>query len=303
MIIKNAYKNVTWIDITSPSKDEIREITNTYRLDKEVADELLAPTDHPRVERHRSYIYTILHFPAFKHSHGSNRNQEVNFIIGQNFLITVRYDMIDPIHKFTKVFEVNSLLDHHQNMHTGFVLFHMLQKLYRSLEHELDYINDHLEEIEQKIFSGHEREMVSALSGVNRNALLMKHTLRLHEDILVTLGKALHELFGDSYKEYVEQIQLDYQHIMATLEAHREVLQGLYETNMSLLSTKQNEIMKILTIMAFVTFPLSLIAGVFGMNTKFMPLVGGPNDFWLVISIMLILTVLFFLYFRYKRWL
>jgi magnesium transporter len=69
-----------------------------------------------------------------------------------------------------------------------------------------------------------------------------------------------------------------------------------------MLSTKQNEIMKIFTILAFVTLPLSLIAAVFGMNTTFIPIVGLPNDFWIIIGIMIITSLAMFAYFKYKKW-
>ena len=60
--------------------------------------------------------------------------------------------------------------------------------------------------------------------------------------------------------------------------------------------------MKILTIMAFVTFPLSLIAAIFGMNTVYIPIIGTPGDFWIVMGIMGFATFLMFLYFKRKKW-
>jgi magnesium transporter len=79
-------------------------------------------------------------------------------------------------------------------------------------------------------------------------------------------------------------------------------LSELRETNNSLLSTKQNEVMKIFTILAFVTFPLSLVASIFGMNTKYIPIVGHQYDFWIVMGMMTFATILMFIYFKYKRW-
>ena len=60
-------------------------------------------------------------------------------------------------------------------------------------------------------------------------------------------------------------------------------------------------VMKTLTIMALVTFPLSLIAAIFGMNTRILPIVGKPNDFWIIMGIMLILKFVMFIYFKIRR--
>jgi len=95
----------------------------------------------------------------------------------------------------------------------------------------------------------------------------------------------------------------EYEHVRHALMNARELLAELRTTNDSLLYAKQNEVMKTLTIMAFVTFPLTLLAGIFGMNTAYTPLVGRSYDFWIVIGIMLALTVLFFSFFKYRKWL
>lgn len=304
MIIKNAYKNLVWIDISTPDKDEIREIAEEYNISPAVADELLAPTESPRVEYYGDYVYAILHFPAFKHSHNDDPEQEVNFILGKDFLITVRYDEIDPLHKFAKIFEVNTILDKQEaDVHSGYVFLHMLRKLYISLRHEIEFINDTLDEIEEKMYQGLEKEMVFELSYVNRGILRLKQTINPHAEMLDELSEVLEDLFDKEFKLRFSDVWHEYSRVRSYVDDSREELNELRETNNSLLNTKQNEIMKVLTIMAFVTFPLSLLASIFGMNTATLPIVGEKGDFWIIVGIMVILTALFFLYFRYKRWL
>ena len=80
-----------------------------------------------------------------------------------------------------------------------------------------------------------------------------------------------------------------------------ETLEELRNTNSALLTTKQNEIMKLFTILAFITFPLTLFTSMFGMNTIATPIVGGTNDFWMILGIMGVVSIGFFAYFKYKR--
>jgi magnesium transporter len=109
-------------------------------------------------------------------------------------------------------------------------------------------------------------------------------------------------LFGESFEPYLTELFHHYQYLARRTASLGASLQELRDTNDSLLSTKQNEIMKALTVMAFVTYPLALIAAVFGMNTAHTPLVGHPLDFWLVVAIMITAAAIFFAYFKYKRW-
>ena len=80
------------------------------------------------------------------------------------------------------------------------------------------------------------------------------------------------------------------------------MLDELRETNNSILTTKQNEIMKTLTILAFIVVPLATLSQIFGMNVTHTPLVGLPYDFWIIIGIMLGLALAMFGYFKYKKW-
>lgn len=304
MVTRYTHKQLTWVDLESPTQEEVRSIMGEFHLNPLVAEELLSPTLKPKVETYDNCIYLILHFPASKHSHGENKNQEVDFIIGKNFLITTRYDTIDPIHKFSKVFEVNSILDRSDmGQHAGYLFFYMIQKLYRALSHELEYIETSIDYIEEQIFNSRERDMVMELSRVSRKLLDFKQALSAHKDTLGSFEFAGKQFFGDAFSYHLRTIIGEYYKVENSVRFHLETAAELRETNNSLLSTKQNEIMKVLTVMAFVTFPLTMIAAIFGMNTKILPIVGQPNDFWIIIAIMVTIAVLFFLFFKYKKWL
>ena len=81
------------------------------------------------------------------------------------------------------------------------------------------------------------------------------------------------------------------------------VTNELRNTNDSLLATKQNDIVTRLTIMAFATFPLTVITGLFGINAPSLPFMDSPYAFWIIIAIMAASVTLFVSYFRFRKWL
>ena len=304
MISKYKYKKLTWIDLESPTQDEVKSVMKEYDIHPLVANELLSPTLKPKVDLYDNFIYLILHFPAYQHSHGSSTEQEVDFIIGKSFIVTTHYEVIDSLHEFSKVFEVNVIIDKsHIGGHAGFLFFYIIKELYKSLLTELNNIDKSLNNVEELIFEGKEKEMVQELSLINRDLLNFKQAIRLHGDVLLSLEAAGEQFFGQKFSYYLRAITGEYNKIASQLEGNHETLSELRKTNDSLLSTKQNEIMKILTTMAFVTFPLTLIAGIFGMNTVDMPIIGTHGDFLKVMGIMLFGTFLMFLFFKHKKWL
>lgn len=274
----------------------------TYKLDPLVADELLAPTLKPKVDLYPGYIYLILHFPAFRHTH-EQENQEVDFVLGKDFLITTRYENIDPLHKFSKIFEVNSILDRSDiGTHAGFLFFYMVRKLYKAVQHELDYMDDRLGTAEKRLFDGQENAMVPELSRLSRTLLMFKQALRAHHDVLESFDIAARNFFGQEFSYHLKAIQGAYFRVQNAIESNVETLNELRATNDSLLSAKQNATTQTLTAIALYALPLTFVVSLFGVNADHMPIVGETNGFWILLMLLGALSLLMFALFRYKRW-
>jgi magnesium transporter len=297
------HQGLLWVDLESPTRDETLRVAAEFNIESFIAEELLLPSSKPRVEFHRDYAYVVLHFPALRHSH-KTREQEVDFVIGRNFVITARYDMIDPLHKFSKVFEVNSLLGKDTlGEHAGFLFFYMLKKLYRAVEHEEEYVREELRLIEDHIFAEHEVEMVSALSRSARDLLSLRQTIEPHRDILHEIETGGAAFWGEEFRPYLRTLSNEYYRVHNHIMRSTESLHELRETNNSLLTTKQNETMRTLTIMAFLTFPLSLLVSIFDVQISGNPFNGTPYGFWLILGTVAAAAALMLLYFKHRKWL
>lgn len=303
MISRHTHKKLTWIDLESPTPEEVRSVMEEFKIHQLVANELLSPSARPKVDLYDKFIYIILHFPYFIHGHGKKPEQEVDFIIGKNFLITAHYETIDTLHEFSKVFEVNSIIDKSQiGKHAGFLSFYIIRELYRSLSRELESVNHLMSRVENKIFEGHEKRMVYEISKLSRNMLGFKQSMSAHKDILDSFEAAGKQFFGEDFLYYLKALAGEYYKVANMLEGSVDILAELKDTNDSLLSTKTNETMKVLTVMAFVTLPLSLITQIFGMSYTDLPIISEPGGFWIILAAMLSVATMLFAYFKYKRW-
>ena len=297
-------KKLTWIDLESPTLEEVASIAKRFSIHPLVTEELLQPSLRPKVDVYKNALYLILHFPVFDPVQRTSISREIDFVIGKNFLITVHYEVIDPLYELTKICSVgNELRDKYSGKHAGFLLFHILHQLYDFSLRELGHIQVKIDHIEKQIFQGNERQAFREISLVRRDIINFRRSIRLHEAILKSFLIAGEQFFGADFSPYLNNIIGEYFRVWNWLESTKETAEALQTTNESLLSTKTNEIIKVLTIMAFITFPLTLIGTIFGMNTDYLPIVGLKGDFWIILGIMITGMIIMLVFFKRKRWL
>lgn len=305
MISTYKHKNLTWIDLESPTPDEVKSLMRKYSIHPLVAEELLKPTLRPKVDVYKNFIYLILHFPIFEHDRKTSISYEIDFVIGKNFLITAHYKTITPLYEITKIFEVGSMLgEDHFTKNTGVLVFFIIRQLYEFALRQLDHIQLKIDGIEENMFKDYEQEMVEVISCVRRDVLDFQRSIYSHESILSSLGRAGEKFFGSDFIHYTNNMAGELIRIKSLLENCKATIESLQATNDSLLTDKTNDIMRILTVMAFATFPLMLFAALFGMsNMVSMPIVGAKGDFWIILGMMLIAACAMFFFFKRKKWL
>jgi len=303
MIDKHTYKEATWIDLIEPTAEEIESVITDYNIDSMVAKELLSPSLKHRFEKREEYLYLILHFPAFKQTSTIEESQEVDFIIGKDFIITTHYEQVDALERFSKILEVETILS--KNIGSSgrdLIFFGILNELAKNLSDQLSFIEDWIREVKLQVFNGKEREMVIAISDVSRNLLDFKKITDPYHDALKSLEVHGASLFGADFAFYTRGIIEEFAKAERVIANEMVSLAELRETNNSLLTTKQNEAMKVFTVMALFTFPLTLIVAIFTLPAPFVPLIEEPNGFYAVIAILFSVALFMYSFFKFKKW-
>ncbi len=305
MVTRHEQGRVQWIDLETPTRDELHEVMQEFGIDSRIEEELANVTPYPIAVSASRYVYLTLHFPISATTGGASI-QEIDFLIGRQFLITVRYEPIRPIHNLHRVYEAEELLGMPAKTTTAEIMFErVLRRLYGSLLEEVEEIGRKLERIEQDIFNGKERETVRVISEVNRVLLRFDTTIGRHAESLSSLLAELASpvFFGKGFSERSARIEAERSHVATLIDSYRDVASELRDTNDSLLSSSQNEVMKNLTVVTFIILPLSLVAAVFQMNVADVPLSNDPHAFWIILSLIAITSGLLIIFAKMRRWL
>ncbi|MES2226125.1 MAG: CorA family divalent cation transporter [Patescibacteria group bacterium] len=305
MVTRHESDGIIWTDLESPTREELEDVMTQFDIDGRIEEEIISPTPYPLVVSAPHYQYLILHFPSTD-PRGGARNQEIDFIVGKNFLVTARYEVISTIHNLHRVFESEELLGlPKREKGMGALLERILRQLYGAISDEAEQTARLLDRIEEDVFHEKEREAVLNISLVGRVLLRFDTTLARHQEPLQTFLRELAKpsLLGRDFEKHMSHIEAEHDHAVAVVAAYRAVASELRETNDSLLSASQNEIIKRLTIMTFVALPLTVVASLFGMNNDYLPLVHTHYFFWFVIAVMAFVVTVLLSYFKHKKWL
>jgi len=293
MIKRVLYNGITWIDLESPSSEEVAQLTSEFKLHPLVASELLSKSLRPKIDLHKKYIYLILHFIGDK---------EVDFVLGKDFIITTRYEEVEPVMKFSRALAMGEQM-HDTHFSSGVLFYYITKGLYAEMEDELTRLHAHMKAIEESVYSGKEREMVLSLAEGGREILDMHQSLDPHKDVLTSLEQHAKDFYGPKYTRYATALLGNFYKVHQRVKRITALHSELRATNDSLLASKQNSIMQVFTIVAFLTLIPSLISSIFGMNARNMPFIGNHYDFWIILIIMFTASMSVFGFFRFKKWL
>ena len=303
MITKYEGGKLIWIDAENPTNEEARDLVLEHGFPPGMMSDLSTPTQRDSVHAEPDALKITLHFPIVKRA-DIDHPHEIKFILTKHALLTVRYEDMEAVHRFQKEFEVISALYKTKKQATAAHLFFaLLREFYTTLEAKLDYLETRMRDIEREIFSDKEKEMVFSISEVSRKLIAFRQTVLAQTDKLKDLRGHLEKYFNAKTAEQFSVLTEHHGSLMRRTNGLFDTLDELQNTNLAMLSTKQNEITKTLTVMAFVTLPLTLVASLFNMSTHATPLVGLPGDFWIILAMMMGAALILLGFFKYKHWL
>jgi magnesium transporter len=240
-------------------------------------EDVLSKRQRPKVDDYLDdgYLFGVLHFPAYDKNVQRLNAGELDFFIGPDYLVTISNVELLPVTRlFSRLQDDDRLRDNLFGKGSGRLLYEILDDLYDYCFPILDKIAYKLESIEDDIEDLRSEEIVTDIER------FLPEELELYFDDLVDASERIWDLL-DNYKEVVEALE---------------------STNESVISHRQNDVLRVLTIFSVVLLPLTLISGIFGMNVLF-PGEHTHTAFWVIVGLMIGTIVSMVAFFKYKRWL
>jgi magnesium transporter len=304
---KVSFPSFTWVNIANPTEKDMRRIGEKYKFHPLDLADCISPSQRTKVDVYPKYTFMVFLFPVYNSKTRELLTAELDIFIGKDFLITIHRNDLKVFTDFFDLFRLSSdLRKKYPDKSPEKLLYEILNKLFLYCFPMLDHLSLDCTNIEKAIFGGKEKIMISEILVIRRNITDFRKIMQVHKNALKKLIYSLKDnaIFVMKKTDAYFESLIDYtKEIWDTLENLKERIEAIQDTNESQISFKLSDIMRILTIISVITFPITLLATIFGMNTvKAMPFIDRPYGFWYVVGIMILIIGGMLTVFKKKGW-
>jgi magnesium transporter len=296
---------LTWIHLDAPTAEEATQLAERYGWHPLDIEDVLSKRQRPKIDEYadEGYLFGVLHFPVYDKAVQRLNAGELDFFIGQDYLVTFPTVELLPVTRlFRRTEEDEELRDQLFSKGSGYLLYHVLDDLFDYCFPILDKIGHKLDSIEDDMFEGRAEDVVRDISNVKQEIISYRKIIKPERSTLRVLERQVERFLPEELELYFDDIVDAAERIWDLLDNYKEVIEGLESTNESVISHRQNDILRILTVFSVVLLPLTLITGIFGMNVRF-PGFETEVAWWGILGGMVATLAALLGFFRYKRWL
>lgn len=298
---------LAWVNISRQHEKELNEIGQRFGFDKADLAEALPPFQRPKIVKRGSYYFIILHFPVFNRENKRLGFTEVDVFLSPQYMVTLHDGSLPVMESFFAECKKNS--DTRRTYFEGTAAHLFLEvwsRLCEAIFPSLLHINADINSIDKKLFEqiSEGSRIAQEILRLKTNIVMFRRTMQGHRtviDRLVIYGG--HDMQITHYQSYIMSLRESTTEIWHMLESQNESINALHETNESILTLRTNDVMKTLTIIAVLTFPLSLLAAIFAIRAPGTPFVEHPWGFFIIISASILGAATMLFAFKKKGWL
>ncbi|MBA2537027.1 MAG: magnesium transporter CorA family protein [Actinobacteria bacterium] len=294
---------LTWVHLSQPTVDEVSALAERFGFHELDIEDVLSTRQRPKIDEYPTYVFVVLHFPFYDKTIQRLNAAELDIFVGQDFLITLPNVELHPVtYLFRRCEEDADRREELFSKGSGYLLYHALDDLFDYCFPILDKIGHKLDRIEDEIFEGASEEVVRDISNAKQEIIAYRKIMKPERATLRVLERTTQRFLPEDLELYFDDLEDAAERVWDILDNYKEVVEGLESTNESVISHKQNDVLRILTVFNVVLLPLTVIASVFGMNVIF-PGEGTHAAFWVILAIMAAVLAGMLSFFRLKRWL
>jgi len=293
---------VTWMNVDGLHQVEILEkLGECYGLHPLVLEDILNTDQRPKMEDYGEYIYIVLKALDYNDKSNEIETEQISLILGSNFVFSFQEregDTFDPIRE-----RIRNGKGRIRSMGADYLAYALVDSIVDNYFIILEKLGEKIEFLEDKLVSHPTPETLQTIHHLRREMIFLRKAVWPLREVINSLERGESSLVKESTRLYLRDVYDHTIQTIDTIETYRDMVSGMLDIYLSSVSNRLNSVMKVLTIIATIFMPLTFLAGVYGMNFKYMPELGWRWGYPLIWLIMVGIGVLMLIFFRKKKWL
>ncbi len=280
----------------------IEQIGQQFKLHALVLEDIVHIGQRPKMEDYDTYLYIVLKMLQYDEQKQAVESEQVSMILGPHYLITFQErpgDVFETVRQ-----RIRSGKGRVRKMGCDYLAYSLIDAIVDNYFHILETFSERIERLEDVLLDDPTDAVLGQIHALKRELTLLRKSVWPLRELVAGLDRLESGLMKKGTKVFTRDLYDHTIQIIDTIESFREVVSGMMDLYMSVVSNRMNAVMKVLTIIATVFMPLGFVAGIFGMNFEHMPELkwqwAYPVGFWLVIIAIMTTMVI---YFKRKKWL
>lgn len=290
---------VRWINIDRKCPEAVLQaLGKAFRIHPLIIRNIPNRTQRAKIEEYQKYLHIVAKMIYYADERLTV--EHVNLVLGSNYVITIGETKGDVFGDIRVRLQNEGA--HARISGSDYLAYLLLDAIVEGYFDVLDVLDQKIDELEEQVMLATSQEHLHAIRKIKKDLLLVNKHIRPLRDVASIIGKTSAGLIRPSTEPYLRDIYNHVAQAIDSTETSRELLSGLTDLHMSNTSYKLNEIMKVLTIISTIFIPLTFLAGVYGMNFRYMPELQSRWGYPVTWGVMILISCCMILFFKKKKW-
>lgn len=289
-----------WADLSRPTPEEARLLSDVFHFHELSVEDALSEIHHPKVEAYGDYLYVILHGIDFRETEHCFRTQDVDFFLGDQFLVTVHPGISRTLTEMRAICARN-----HMALGEGpaALLHRIVDSMVDHYRPEVEALAERLDALETEIFARPDARLAKEILNFKADAASLRRVVLPQRDVVGRLARREFPIISEALSYRFRDVHDHLVRLVDEAMFFQDRVSSLLDAHLSQVSNQLNSVMKVLTIIATLFMPLTVLTGMYGMNVPLPHLPGGDGaQFWWIVAAMVALSAAMLAFFRRNRW-
>ena len=292
------WNGLTWVNIEKPTPKETEYLAQNYPFHQLDLDDCVSRIQRPKIDEYEDYLFVVLHFPLFSKEERVTVPSQVSIFIGRCFLITLHAGELKPLVNLFKDCQLNEEARQANMKSPGYLLHRIIDRLVDYCFPILDKMMANIERLEEDIFDTRTPDPIEDLGELRRDIISFRRVIWPMRAVIGSLEQRAKRFTPEDMEVYWGDVVDHVDKIWDTLDECKEIIDGLNETGGILASHHTNQVIRVLTIIATIMMPLTLLASIYGMNIR---LPGQEHDLSFIVLLLIMLFTIGSMLFWFHR--